>query len=202
MRGSVLPFRPQALGTGDESEVLFAEFHARMYPRLYGYAFREVLDADVAADLAADVVAAVWMEHFRDGRTPATSVDALALRMMTLRISNLKRDDVRRAMKLNTYLEMWAGRAKNWMVPTEAYDHARRVEMLEDALRDVAPSLRRAFLMKHETGMSYKEIAAALGMSEHTVGNFVHRAALKLRACLERAGYKASLTDRRGRRKK
>jgi RNA polymerase sigma-70 factor (ECF subfamily) len=56
-----------------------------------------------------------------------------------------------------------------------------------DALAELTPSQRLAFLLRHYEGMSYDEIASAMNCSSGTVKKGVSRAIVKLRAKLSPA---------------
>jgi RNA polymerase sigma-70 factor, ECF subfamily len=60
-------------------------------------------------------------------------------------------------------------------------------ESVLDALADLTPSQRLAFLLRHYEGMSYDEIANAMNCSSGTVKKGVSRAIVKLRARLSPA---------------
>lgn len=57
-------------------------------------------------------------------------------------------------------------------------------ENVVEALAELTPSQRLAFLLRHYEGMSYEEIAAAMNCSSGTVKKGVSRAIAKLRARL------------------
>ena len=57
-------------------------------------------------------------------------------------------------------------------------------ESVVDALAELTPSQRLAFLLRHYEGMSYEEIANAMNCSTGTVKKGVSRAIVKLRARL------------------
>jgi RNA polymerase sigma factor (sigma-70 family) len=59
-------------------------------------------------------------------------------------------------------------------------------ESVMSALAELTPSQRLMFLLRHYEGMSYDEIASAMGCSSGTVKKGVSRAISKLRARLIR----------------
>ncbi|HYG10799.1 MAG TPA: sigma-70 family RNA polymerase sigma factor [Pyrinomonadaceae bacterium] len=59
-----------------------------------------------------------------------------------------------------------------------------------DALGDLTPQQRLIFLLKHQEGMTYEEISAAIGCSAGTTKKAMFRAVVKLR---ERLGVTASV---------
>lgn len=65
-----------------------------------------------------------------------------------------------------------------------------------DALGDLTPQQRLIFLLKHQEGMTYEEISAAIGCSAGTTKKALFRAVLKVRERLgvatdDEAGYKS-----------
>ena len=60
-----------------------------------------------------------------------------------------------------------------------------RAAMLRNALDQIDPELRAIFTLKEESGLSYQEIAATLGIPEGTVGSRLNRARRELRKLLE-----------------
>jgi RNA polymerase sigma-70 factor (ECF subfamily) len=63
-------------------------------------------------------------------------------------------------------------------------DAATRPDLLT-ALRSIPPKLAVAIVLRHYHGYNNREIAAALGVSERTVGSRLHQAGERLRAELD-----------------
>lgn len=61
---------------------------------------------------------------------------------------------------------------------------ATRPDLLT-ALRSISPKLAAAIVLRHYHGYNNREIAAALGVSERTVGTRLNQAGARLRALLE-----------------
>jgi RNA polymerase sigma-70 factor (ECF subfamily) len=175
-----------------------------MYDRVLRYATIELGDADAAADLVQGVFVSIWHQHFRGDAPPKETHDALIHRMVTFRISNWKRDRARYHMRLATHLSMWAGRAKRWMSPAAGVEHDELVDVIDGALARMTPRSREVFVMRRESGMSFKEIAELTSVGEETVRSLMHRAQLVLREHVDRAGYGSSarrrLVDRAAKR--
>src|SRR5215469_3834714 len=64
--------------------------------------------------------------------------------------------------------------------PEEAYAHTERQQILNQGLQSLSRPHRRALSLCHLQGMTTKEAAIALGLSEGTVKSQVHRARRKL----------------------
>jgi RNA polymerase sigma-70 factor (ECF subfamily) len=76
----------------------------------------------------------------------------------------------------------------------ESLEQQFLVARVLDALGDLTPQQRLIFLLKHEEGMTYEEISAAVGCSTGTTKKALFRAVLKVRERLgvatDEAGYK------------
>jgi RNA polymerase sigma factor (sigma-70 family) len=70
--------------------------------------------------------------------------------------------------------------------PADPADVATRGDLLS-ALRSLPPKLAAAIVLRHYHGYNNREIAAALGVSERTVGTRLRQAGERLRAVLEPA---------------
>ena len=67
---------------------------------------------------------------------------------------------------------------------TDPADEATRPDLLK-ALRLIPPKLAAAIVLRHYHGYNNREIAAALGVSERTIGTRLHQAGERLRTVLE-----------------
>lgn len=198
---SVLPFPPRfpaaLLPVGDEGERAFASLWERAYDGLRRYAEAVTRDPDGAQDIVQSVLADLWLERFRGKEAPPGDLLPLAFQMVKRRVLNARRDRARYHMKLFTYLELWGERARRWMVPSAGFEHGELSDTLSAALADMPPRCRDVFLLKREAGMRYREIAASLGLSEHTVGSYMTRANMVLRQHAARAGFGPEARRRR-----
>jgi RNA polymerase sigma-70 factor, ECF subfamily len=73
----------------------------------------------------------------------------------------------------------------NFNTPDEDLDRTELRQDLDQALAELAPSLREAFVMKHVEGRSYEEMADLLGTTVGALKMRVHRAREALQALLE-----------------
>jgi RNA polymerase sigma-70 factor (ECF subfamily) len=72
-------------------------------------------------------------------------------------------------------------------------DHTERTqqqELMERALAQLAADLRAIFVLREVEGLSYREIAEALGIKEGTVGSRLNQARRQLRKHLVELGWK------------
>jgi RNA polymerase sigma factor (sigma-70 family) len=69
--------------------------------------------------------------------------------------------------------------------PAQAFDDRHLDTDIQDALKALAPEYRAAVILCDIEGLSYEEIAAALGIKLGTVRSRIHRGRAQLRAALE-----------------
>ena len=161
------------------------ELIARYKDRLYAYLFRLARDRDAADDLLQEVFIkmikkldsyderekfSAWlftvahhavMDHFRSGsRRREESLDAA--------------DE--NSVPLSETL------ASGEPGPDEVLDTAQRAADLQIAFNRLSPDQREIFLMRHYSGLSFKEIADILGVPIGTVLARMSRATAKLRS--------------------
>lgn len=73
-------------------------------------------------------------------------------------------------------------------------DHTERTqqqELMERALAQLPPELRAIFVLREIDGLSYRQIAEALGIKEGTVGSRLNQARTQLRRHLVELGWKS-----------
>lgn len=94
---------------------------------------------------------------------------------------NLARDDGRRAVRQQRHLTLLKHEADEARAPApdEDYDTAERRTQVRAALDELTEQDRSVLLMKAE-GLSYDEIAAALGLSRGSIGTTLARARRRL----------------------
>ncbi|HEV2027281.1 MAG TPA: RNA polymerase sigma factor [Candidatus Dormibacteraeota bacterium] len=83
--------------------------------------------------------------------------------------------------------------------PAASVDPAHLVTKpdLLNALRSIPPKLAAAIVLRHYHGYNNREIAAALGVSERTIGTRLSQAAARLRPLLEESSQRAFSLDAR-----
>jgi RNA polymerase sigma-70 factor (ECF subfamily) len=73
--------------------------------------------------------------------------------------------------------------------PVDPADRLALARALDDALGRLRAEHRAALVLRYHEGLSYAEIAEALGIPEGTAKTYVHRARQQMAALLERAGW-------------
>jgi RNA polymerase sigma-70 factor (ECF subfamily) len=173
----------ESIRNGDRKafEFLFRNY----YPDLCRYARNLVVIESVAEDLVMDVFMKIWEAEKKLEITTSlsgyifTSVHNHCLNYLT------------RKHKRFTELDEATIERLNKVIPTNAvaspFDIISTLElgvMIERSIGSLPEECRKIFVMSRTEGMSNKEIASALGISENTVKVQIYRALKKLRIIL------------------
>ena len=135
----------------------------RHYRALCLYAVHYLHDLDAAEDLVQDCFVAYWEK----GEIMA-SEQAYLYRMVHNRCIDILRKDQPAALPEELSME-------------ETIDRSEKEARLWVAIERLPEQRRRCLIMAKRDGLSYKEIAAELGISENTVRNHIARAVTSLR---------------------
>ena len=145
----------------------FEDLFRREYPRVVGIAMRIVRDADEAEDVAQDVFVSFYRKHSADaGYAPAwlhAAAAHTALNAIRSRTRRTRREVVHESLR------------------DTAVDPALHAEDAESRA-EVRAALARidersaSLLALRYSGLSYEEIAAALGLRRSSIGTFLARA--------------------------
>jgi len=131
---------------------------------------RRTGDPERALDLAQEV----WVRALEaPPHNPRPWLFAVAL--------NLARDDCRRAARQGRRLELWKSEEGDRLAPPPdvQFDGDERTARVRAALERLKETDRAALLLKAE-GMSYDEIASALGLAKGAIGTTLARARRRL----------------------
>jgi len=153
-------------------------------PRLYGAASWIVGNPDDAEDVVQDVFLIAFQSlHLFKGDS---AVFTWLYRIMVNRAVSLKRG-VRRSVSLDSGSEgpgRGHGRLADDTGPEADLERAELVGWIQAALRRLSGEHREVLVMKDFDGMTYGEIAGALGVPIGTVRSRLYRARLDLRYLL------------------
>ena len=156
----------------------FDRLYRTAYPRVYRTLSAILSEPADVEDCAQDA----FVQAFRAWKRwrPTAPAEAWVHRIAVNRaISYRRRERLRSIGELLRRL----GRPT---APADPADQAIRPDLLT-ALRSLPPRLAAAIVLRHYHGYTNREIAAALGVSERTVGSRLRAAAQRLRRMLEPA---------------
>ena len=153
----------------------FDRLYRTAYPRVYRTLSVILRDPDEAEDCAQDA----FVQAF--GAWKRWRPDAPA-EAWVHRIAVNQAISYRRRAKLRSVGEIL--RRLGRPASTNPADAATRADLLT-ALRALPPKLAAAIVLRHYHGFNNREIAAALGVSERTIGTRLRQAGERLRAELD-----------------
>ena len=165
---------------------LLAERYAR---RIHLLAFHYCRNAQDAEDLSQDV----WLKAYQAMRSFRSDSSFYTwLRRITINaFLNHRRSSLFRWNGQTTPVQLVQIDSDTFEIPLESHSTSPEniynkllFENVVDALAELTPQQRLAFLLRHYEGMSYEEIANAMNCSTGTVKKGVSRAIIKLRAKL------------------
>ncbi|HEV2476253.1 MAG TPA: sigma-70 family RNA polymerase sigma factor [Candidatus Dormibacteraeota bacterium] len=154
----------------------FDRLYQVAYPRVYRTLTALLSDPAAAEDCAQD--AFVQAYHAWSRWRPDAPAEAWVHRIAVNRAISYRRSE--RLRSVGEVLRR-LGRPASSLDPAE---QATQSDLL-DALRALPPKLAAAIVLRHYHGYNNREIAAALGVSERTVGTRLRQAARRLRRTLE-----------------
>ncbi len=136
--------------------------------------FRAARSVVQDAGLAEDVTQEVFLRLYRHRDSLA---DKAMLRPWLIRVAiNLARNTVRGNIRANTREENYVketGENQSFSIETEL-EQRERLSEVNRALSKIKEPLRSCLILKQQ-GLSYKEIAESLSLTETSIGQFVAR---------------------------
>ena len=139
---------------------------ADLYPSLFRYLHRMTGDPDVAEDAAQEAFVRLTEQSLPE--------DEARPWLFTV-ATNLIRDRARKA-KRPRRLEPEVPRVKRPVAPDVSAERKERIEMVREALAELAERDQTMLLMREE-GFKYAEIAEAVDVAPGSVGTLLARAA-------------------------
>ncbi|MEO6524423.1 MAG: RNA polymerase sigma-70 factor [Mucilaginibacter sp.] len=162
------------LNEGDQ--LAYTEIYNRYWAVLYSHSRRMLRDDDEAMDIVQDVFTMLWKKASELNFT--TSVQAYlysSVRNQTLNYIN-------RSKLKNNYLESLADfleQGEN--VTDDQVIYREFVARIDKEISNLPPKMREIFEMSRNIGLSHKDIAEKLNITDHTVKKTINRALKLLR---------------------
>jgi RNA polymerase sigma-70 factor (ECF subfamily) len=165
------------------------ELHAvlsRHLPSLHRRAFRYLGNAADAEDAVQDALLSAWkhLGKFRGQAQMSTWLTTIVINAARSRLrgqprqTNVSLDDLPREGEGYPLSEQLPDRGPS---PEESCRRSELAKHLAQSARQLSPSLRRAFQLRDQDGLSIREIADVLGVTESTVKTRISRARSRLR---------------------
>lgn len=166
-------------------------------PRLLAFARLQLKDTGLAEDMVQESLAAAWegADSFAGGARFDTWVFGILKHKLIDAIRQQSReqatgfdpDDMPDIDGLFNQRAHWlpAARPRSWHEPEQACMKDGFWQVFDFCVLHLPESTARVFSMRELMGLETAEICASLGISEQNCWVILHRARLKLRACLE-----------------
>lgn len=150
------------------------------YNSLCNYALTFVKNTDTSEDIVQEIFTRIW-----EDRRDLIGKDAIRYYLFTAVrnncITHLRKEKKTGAVK-------WDDQDTGDEPPDETGSHLDFRPLLQTAIDRLPPKCREVFLLSRFSNMTYKQIAASLGISEKTVENQIGKALKTLRAFLKGKG--------------
>lgn len=171
------------LRLADDLDGAFPEFLAHHQDLVYGIALRSTKQRDDAQDIAQDTFVRAYRAL---AGYPPDRIRQLRPRGWLAAIAgNLGRNRATRGAPATADLAAVAERADSAAAqPEQAAERREEERLWRQRLDALPPRYRRAVELRHVSGLSYPELAAALGRPLGTVKSDVHRGVRLLREML------------------
>jgi len=148
--------------------------------QLYVFAAKHVDDQSAAEDIVQDVFCDLW-ERRSDWEPEGTVKAYLYRAVRNTALDRLDRRQVREDWKEE---EKQEDRPRFGVGPADALQQDELRQAMEDAVEDLPDQQKLVYRLAHRHGLSYREIASALGIARKTVENHMGRALRSLRSQL------------------
>lgn len=167
----------QLLKTGDESA--FTEIYNRYWEKLFFIAGTKLHDLHIAEELVQDIFLDLWNrrnEIVLEGELQSYLAVAMKYKVINAQAKINKANTYQQFVNTNTPLKHHD--TENWLSFEELRKH------LEKLVSQLPERCQLTYRLSREVGLSYREIAEELNISEKAVESNISRATTSLRAQL------------------
>jgi RNA polymerase sigma-70 factor (ECF subfamily) len=159
----------------------FAQLYDMYAERIYYFALRFMISKEDAENITQEVFVKVW--ETRDRLDVNLSLSSYLFTIAKNTIFNIHRKRVNELAyleHLGNYLELNHVRLENEIIFRDIQDH------LEKLINELPPQRKKVFELSRKHGLSHKEIADQLNISEKTIETHIRLALKTLRDGLDR----------------
>lgn len=154
----------------------YTEIYNRYKNQLLLHAYRMLQDGEEAKDLVQELFAILWTK--REAIRISNSLDTYLYGAIKNRILNYAAHQkviARYTASLDGYLDYQSPANDQKVIEREL------MEMIENEIANLPKKMREIFELNRKEGLSYKQIADQLQITEHTVKSQLHNATKLLR---------------------
>ena len=168
------------LREGDEKA--FECLYYRYSEKLYYFAYRYLNNAEDAEGIVQEIFLKVWIQ--RQNLDEKQSFNSYLFTIAKNTIFNMHRSRQYEKVYLNYARNMFKELRNRSM---EDVEYADLLRYINDLLQQLPPKRRKIFVMSRKLGMTYKDIASELDLSEKTIETHIRLALRTLKSALLKA---------------
>lgn len=162
------------LRKGDE--LAYTEIYTRYWPLLFRHSRKMLHDDDQAMDIVQDIFTSFWFNRVAiEVNTSLSAYLYTAARNKTVNAINKSKLQFNYVESLQEYIN------KGTYITDETVRYNEFAAEIEAEIARLPPRMREIFELRRSAGLSYKQIALQLGVSDETVKTQVSRALKVLR---------------------
>jgi RNA polymerase sigma-70 factor (ECF subfamily) len=167
---------------------------------LYSYALSRLRDRSAAEDAVQDTfLAALQARDKFSGKSPAQTwlIGILKHKIIDLIRKQSRESPMEELPEEDPVLHLlfdpkghWRSGLREWQVnPEKALDRKEFMETLAGCLKNLPQKLANVFTLRELEGLDSDEVCKVLGVSSTNLWVMLHRARLRLQACIEEKGF-------------
>jgi len=158
----------------------FSIFYEAYYPKLFSRASRFISDIEMCQDVVQETFIAFW-DKVDQIESEKHFMEAYLWQILRFKIANYFRNKIDKKLYLEDYLDDIAQEVDTVTVEFNE-DLSNRIDK---AIRSLTGKAKEAFIMSRRMGMTYKEIAKEMKISQKTIEYHISNALQALREDLK-----------------
>lgn len=165
----------------DNDQKAFDEIFNHYYSRVYNLALSFLHSREEAQEVVQVVFIAIWenRHHIEEDKPLSAYIQTIA--------RNTIYNQLKKAVYRQRFIDFSLQHAEN-TVTEDSYQYKELQEVLENAISELPPRRREIFFLSRNQGLSYKQIATKLSITESTVNTQISKSIEFLRKRVQEFG--------------
>lgn len=154
----------------------FTEIYNRYWRTLFIHAFKILKDEGEAADVVQDIFTALWT------RVDQWQLESTLNAYLYTAVRNRCLKAIAKGSRREAFVEELTSSFNEDTNTTDASLNVREFErLLEDGIKQLPPRMQQVYRKSREEGLTHKQIAEEIGITENSVKTTMHRTLNSLR---------------------